>query len=307
MDILKLDLNLLVVFAAIFDERSISAVGKKLRVSQPTVSFSLKKLRHALGDELFVRTSRGMQPTARAELLNGPIRQIIETVEQKILQPEKFDAEGSNRTFSLSMSDIGELVFLPPLLKRLRVVAPNVTVRCSSMPPEKLIESMGSGEVDLAIGYFPDLKGARFYQQKLFEHPFVCLARRDHPTIGNTLSLQQFLDAEHAVVAHEGRSQEIFEKVMNRTGVTRRVRLRSAHFMSLPLIIASSDLIAIVPHAVGTASPRRSGLNCSIHLSRFPLSTSSSFGIDGCTQNRRPLGFGPWWHQFLRIGIRPLM
>jgi DNA-binding transcriptional LysR family regulator len=114
-----------------------------------------------------------------------------------------------------------------------------------------LKEAMASGTVDIALGYFPDLIDAGFYEQRLFEHPFTCLVRADHPSIGDVLTLDQFLSADHAVVSQEGRSQEIFEHRMSELNLSRRVVLRSPHFMSIPLLVASSDIIATVPYAVG--------------------------------------------------------
>jgi DNA-binding transcriptional LysR family regulator len=260
MDYRSLDLNLLVVFDALFEEKSVTAVAKRLQMSQPAVSFALKKLRKSLGDELFIRAHNQMQPTPRAIYLHGHVRQVIATIEQDIFQPTTFDPRSARRTFSLSLSDIGELVFLPPLLERLRGEAPLTDIRCLSMPPERLAQAMESGEIDLAIGYFPDVQGTGFYQQRLFGHPFVCLLRSNHPTIGDAISLEQFLEAEHAVVAQPGRSQEVFEKLMSGSGLQRRIRLRSPHYTSLPWIIANSDLITIVPRAVGALCERLSGL-----------------------------------------------
>lgn len=119
---------------------------------------------------------------------------------------------------------------------------------------------MADGSVDLALGYFPDLAGNAFYQQKLFEHRFTCLVRRGHPAIKDTLSMEQFLAADHVVVAQEGRSQEIFEKRMAEMKLGRRVLLQSPHFMSTPLLVAHSDLIATVPRAVGRAYCRMAPL-----------------------------------------------
>ena len=145
------------------------------------------------------------------------------------------------------------MVFLPKLLRRLREVAPEVNIKTVAMPPNLLEQAMEAGEVDLAVGYFPDLTKHRFYQQRLFRHAFVCIARADHPDIGETLSLEQFLRIPHAVVSPEGRSQEIFDRLLEREGLKRRVLLSIPHFMSIPFIVTSSDLIVTLPRAVGTS------------------------------------------------------
>ena len=251
MDYRRLDLNLLLVLDALFEERSVTAVAKHLRISQPTVSFSLNKLRAFFGDELFVRMGSTMQPTPFAERVREPIRRIVETIKSEILSAPSFEPSKTTRTFALSLSDIGELVFLPRLLAALRLQAPQASVRCLSMPPAALELAMANGTVDIALGYFPDLTGGGFYQQKLFEHPFVCLVRPDHPQVGDAMSLDQFVALDHAVVSSEGRSQELFERTMKEMGLERRVALESPHFMSIPLLVSDSDMVTTVPLAVG--------------------------------------------------------
>jgi len=129
-------------------------------------------------------------------------------------------------------------------------------VQSVSMRPEKLVEGLKNGEVDLAVGYFPDLKGGDFFQQALFTHHFVCLVRADHPVQGLRLTMSEFLAMPHAVVRSEGRSQEIFEAHLEAEGVARRVAVITPHFLSIPKLIARSDLIVTVPHAMGIAYGR---------------------------------------------------
>jgi len=253
MNYREIDLNLLLILDAMYDTGSTTLVAERLKVSQPTVSFSLGKLRDVFGDELFVRHGASMQPTPLAESIREPVRRVIETVRFDILRERAFDPASAERTFSLSASDIGELVFLPRLLEQLTVSAPRLNLRSLSMSPAELREAMTTGGVDLAIGYFPDLTGAGFFQQKLFEHAFTCLVRADHPVIGDRISMKQFLAADHVVVMQEGRSQEIAERRMAEMGLDRHIVLRSPHFMSVPHLVATSNIISIVPRAVGRA------------------------------------------------------
>lgn len=260
MNFRGLDLNLILVLHALFHERSVSHAARRLGVSQPLVSFSLKKLRERFKDDLFVRKGARMTPTPVAERLAEPVERIVRAITDEVLQDRSFDPSTSQRVFSFSMSDIGELVFLPPLLDALRAVAPRVRVRCLSMAPEVLRDELASGSVDIALGYFPDLTGPGFYQQRLFFHPFTCVVRKDHPLIGDTISLEQFHLVEHAVVSEKGRSQEIAEKRMLELALDRQITLQSPHFMSVPLIVANSDIISVVPKAVGQAYARHTNL-----------------------------------------------
>ena len=125
-----------------------------------------------------------------------------------------------------------------------------------------------SGDIDLAVGYFPDLRGNNFFQQRLFSHRFICLMRRDHPFSRAPLTLDQFLECGHAVVRAEGRSQEILENYLDKQRIRRRAVLETPHFMSLPFILSRTDLIATVPHAIGFAYVAE---HASITLAEPPL------------------------------------
>ncbi len=253
MDIDKLDLNLLRIFDALMRTRNVTSAGEIVGLSQPAVSFALSKLRTLTGDALFVRTVKGMEPTPRANRMADPIRHVLEVVEKDVFQQDDFNPLVSERTFTLSLSDIGEMVFLPKVLKRFKAEAPGVIIKSVSMPPARLEEAMTAGEVDLAVGYFPDITKANFYQQHLFVHTFTCLVRSDHPTIKKRLSLKQFLDATHVVIRAEGRSQEIFENYLEEHKISRRVGLIIPHFMSVPHLLQESDMLATVPYSCAKA------------------------------------------------------
>jgi DNA-binding transcriptional LysR family regulator len=250
---MKLDLNLLPVLVALVEEGSGSAAARRLKMSQPAVSAALTRLRDALADPLFVRTARGLDPTPRTLAVIAPVRAALALVNNEVMPGMTFDPATSTKTITLALSDIGEMVFLPRLLERLASEAPNVSVRSVTLPPDQTMRGLELGEIDIALGYFPDLKGNNLYQQRLFSHGFVCLLRSGHPIKSNRLTPKQFVDLGHAVVRAEGRSQEVFERFLQKEGIRRRVVLNTPHFMSLPAIIAKSDLVATVPLAVGTA------------------------------------------------------
>ena len=206
MNYREIDLNLLLILDALYDTGSTTLVAERLKVSQPTVSFSLGKLRDVFGDELFVRHGASMQPTPLAQSIREPVRRVVETVRFDILRERAFDPVSAERTFSLSASDIGELVFLPRLLEQLTVSAPKLNLRSLTMPPAELREAMTTGGVDLAIGYFPDLTGAGFFQQKLFEHAFTCLVRADHP-VHRRPDQHEAIPRRRSCGGHAGRPQ----------------------------------------------------------------------------------------------------
>lgn len=251
MDYRKLDLNLLVILDALLNERGVNATARRLSTSQPNVSFALKKLRAFFHDDLLVRSGNDMKPTALATRIREPVRQILSTIDTELFFDAAFDPMQSARCFSISTSDIGELVFLPRLLEALAERAPSVTLRCHSLPPDDLARAMTEGRVDVALGYFPDMINAAFLKQRLFGHTFICIARQDHPQISGELSMATFLQLGHIVVSEKGRSQELVEARMRDLGMSRRIQLQSPHFMSVPLLVSKSDLISTVPLAVG--------------------------------------------------------
>lgn len=251
MDLRRFDLNLLVVLDALLEERGVSAAARRLGVSQPNVSFALSKLRAQLDDALLIRDGNRMEPTVLAQELRAPLRRILDTVRHEVLSERAFDPLQAKRRFVISMSDIGELVFLPSLMEELRRIAPGVSLDSRSLSPGDLEQAMAQGEIDLALGYFPDIKGSNFLTRKLFEHPFICIAAANNDQAHPNWTLEQFLRMGHIVVAQHGRSQELFEERLRELGLSRDVYLQSPHFMSVPLLVAQSDLISTVPEAVG--------------------------------------------------------
>ncbi|HTH75015.1 MAG TPA: LysR family transcriptional regulator [Trinickia sp.] len=250
---LSLDLNLIPYLVALEEARNVSRAGVLLGVAQPRVSAALAKLRAYFGDPLFVRTSRGMEPTPLALALMPAARDALALIERGLVAPHDFDPATSTHTFSIALSDVGEIVFLPRLLQAFAQRAPNANLRSVSQPHAEVEHGLESGGIDLAVGYFPDLRGANVFQQRLFTHRFICMMRRDHPLALKRLSLKQFLACGHAVVRAEGRSQEVLEAYLAKRRLVRRAVLETPHFTSLPYILGRTDLIATVPHAVGYA------------------------------------------------------
>ncbi|WP_175940085.1 MULTISPECIES: LysR family transcriptional regulator [unclassified Caballeronia] len=263
-----LDLNLIPFLVAIEETRNVSRAAERLGVSQPRVSTALGRLREYFNDPLFVRTSRGMEPTPRALALVPAAREALSRIERGLLDTQHFDPSSSTDTFAIALSDVGEIVFLPRLLQAFAKEAPHANLRSVSASHGEVERGLASGDIDLAVGYFPDLHGNNFFQQRLFSHRFICLMRRDHPFANAPLTLERFVECGHAVVRAEGRSQEILENYLDKERVRRRAVLETPHFMSLPFILSRTDLIATVPHAIGFAYVAE---HASITLAEPPL------------------------------------
>src|ERR1700761_7706629 len=168
------DLNLLTVFLAIYDARSVSGAAAGLEMTQPGVSTALRRLRAQFDDPLFVRTGTGMEPTGRARELEEPIRLIIDLVHRKVLTSSAFEPATATNEFRLAMSDVGEHGFLPPIMAALARQAPQVRVRCLSSRFNEIERAMETGELDLALGYFPDLKSSNIMETVVRRGAFGC-------------------------------------------------------------------------------------------------------------------------------------
>lgn len=247
----EIDLKLLRLLTQIHALGSVSKAADAVHLSQPAASLALGRLRRILGDPLFVRGSSGMVATGRCDEAVAAAREALSLIDGVVQTPASFDPLNARRDFVVTLSDIGEVVFLPKLMARLSQLAPHCNVRAKALSVRELPEAMQSGHVEMAIGFFPDLERPGFYMQRLFEHRFVCLVRKDHPRVKtDRIPLAIFLELPHAVVEPEGRSHELFERLLKSKGLSRRVQLSIPHFMSVPAIVAATDMIVTVPQAV---------------------------------------------------------
>jgi DNA-binding transcriptional LysR family regulator len=266
----SIDLNLLRVLVSIHEQGSVSAAAQVLGVSQSAVSTALAKLRVTYADPLFNRVGHGMEATARMRALLEPLRESLARVDATLSAEAVFDPGTTTATFTFAMTDLGEMVFMPKILRRIRELAPNSAVRSVAASAAQTGRGLETGEIDLAVGYFPDLREKSFQERHLFFHHFVCLLRADHPITAARLTMAQFLGLEHAVVYGAGRTYEIFERFLRAKKLHRRVVLETPHFMSIPPVISKSDLVVTVPHAVGIFV-RKAHMN--IRLADPPMQT----------------------------------
>jgi len=241
----SLDLNLLVVFDAIVKDRNVTMAARRVGLSQPAMSSALNRLRRIFNDPLFVRTSDGMMPTPYAQQLAPPIQRACELIENLGDIDSVFDPTSATDTFRFYMTDIGETIFLPRLLGALAERAPQVKVKVLPIPEYGEQAAMAAGDVDLAVGFFPDLKSG-FFQQRLYVDEFVCLVRADHPLAKGSTTVKQFAAMRHAVVASAGTGHEAaVSRAVARHHL--QVALRIPHFMAVPAIVSQTDYVVTVP------------------------------------------------------------
>lgn len=269
MELHELDLNLLVVFNQLLVERRVSKVAENLGVSQPAVSNSLAKLRKLLGDELFLRTPKGMEPTPYADQLAESVGYALSMIHSGINQRTSFEPATAQRSFTIGMTDIGEIYFLQALIERLRRDAPGVTLSTVRNTTVNVRDELESGKVDLAIGLLPYLK-AGFFQRRLFMQSYVCLMRRGHRLDKRRMSLAEFSGAEHLVVVSAGTGHGKVDELLQRSGIERTVRLNVPHYVSVGHILQGSDLVATVPERLADRLLGPFGLVKVAHPAKLP-------------------------------------
>ena len=230
------DLNLLPIAFALYDELSVSRAARLLGMSQPAVSMALRRMRETFDDPLFIRVAAGIAPTPRAHAIIQAARPLVARLQEDLLRGQTFEPATSTRPFTLALSDVGEMAFLPLVLGRLRTQAPNCALR------------------------FPALASKNFRHRRLSTHGFACLLRTGHPLHAERLAAADFIAAEHVVVREQGRSQEVVERFFERRRVRRKVAVYVSHFLGVPFLVAGSNLIATVPYAVANDFARMSSL-----------------------------------------------
>lgn len=269
MELSDIDLNQLVLFQQLIVERSVSRVAENLGLTQPAVSNTLAKLRRQFGDDLFVRTPAGMLPTPFAEQLAEPIGYALGMIHSGLNQASRFDPAGAQRAVTVAMTDIGEIVFLPALVERLRREAPGVSLSTVRTTATTLREDMEAGKVDLALGPLPQLK-AGFFQRRLFRQRYVCLFRKGHALERKRVSLADFKAAEHLVIVSAGTGHGQVDELIRRAGVQRQVRLTVPHFVSVGHLLQRTDMVATVTERLAQSLAEPFGLAFRPHPVNLP-------------------------------------
>jgi DNA-binding transcriptional LysR family regulator len=250
-NIASVNLNLLVAFDALVQERSVTRAAARIGVTQSAVSNALAQLRGIFDDPLFLRGSRGVTPTPRALELSGAVRQGLALLEGA-LAPAAFDPASSTRGFVLAASDHVELVLLPPLLQRLASDAPGVRVEVRPWGLHEVPDALARGEIDLMIGFYGKVPPQHDHAI-LFEEDYVCIARRGHPRVGKRLTLERWIEAPHVLVSERHGSPGSVDRALAARGLERRVGARVSHFLLVPALVARTDLVAAVGRRVAEA------------------------------------------------------
>jgi DNA-binding transcriptional LysR family regulator len=266
MNFAAFDLNLLKAFDALMKERSVTRAGDLIGLSQPAVSNALNRLRHALGDELFVRRGNDMIPTPRAEALAERIRDALAQVEQAIAGDAAFEPARAERIFTLMGADFFSLQVMPALSEQIARVAPGIRLRLIDSGSGEVERLLRDNVIDAALErplQMPDWISRRL----LFHSPFVVIAARGHKAIrkagvkpGEKLPLALFCALPHALRSIDGSMSGMVDAALQRAGATRQVTLALPHFQGIALAVARGHVIAAVPLQFAQAVAKAAGL-----------------------------------------------
>ncbi len=248
MNINSIDLNLFLVFQAIYVTRSVTLAGEKVFMTQSAVSNALKRLRERFDDPLFVRTPKGMVPTPMAERLIGLVEEGLAKFNQALDQVKRFDPACSDRLYRIAMNDVGQMVLVPPLLAAAREKAPAVRFETVGTSEGEARHMMADGQIDLAVGSWSRM-GPGFHSQPVFVETFVALMSSDHPITSAQLSHDEYFGAEHLAYRPSGESDAALQTTLIRADLLakRKVVLTAAHSLGLSKLLSGSRLLLTVP------------------------------------------------------------
>ncbi|MGU7783121.1 LysR substrate-binding domain-containing protein [Burkholderia sp. PU8-34] len=246
MRLSKIDLNLFVVFEAIYVKRNLTRAAEVLSITQPAVSNALARLRKTLNDPLFVSTPAGMMPTPMAQNIIGRVREALQLLDASAHEGDVFDPATSERVFRLSMSDLTEALVLPALGELLQRHAPGMHVRSYYLDRGEVPTALANGSVDIAIDS-PPIGDPSLLQAPVVRDRYACMIRHDHPFNGDVLSMDDYLAMGHIHVSSRRKGSGHVDTELARIGYRRNIQMRVQHYMVAPLIAMRGDLALTAP------------------------------------------------------------
>lgn len=276
-DFRTLDLNLLRVFDAVMAEGSLTRAAVKLALTQPAISNAMRRLRHALGDELLVRQGHGVQPTPRAQALWPVVRDALDNLQQS-LSPTRFDPATAQMTLLLAMADATAGTLLPNLVPILEREAPHITIRTVPLATRDPRALLDAETADMAVGHFPavlaDLTAraqaghvVSHEHRRLYDGEYVAVMRQQHPLAHMPLTLENYCAARHLLVSFSGRAYGFIDEALAAAGQQRRIVLTVNQYTTAARVVTQSDLVTVLPrHFVPFT-----GLQDQLHVQPLPM------------------------------------
>jgi DNA-binding transcriptional LysR family regulator len=248
-DLSSVDLNLLVLLEALYEERNLTRAAARIGVGQPSASKALERLRSILGDELFVRVPGGMRPTRRAVEIEPGLRRALSEIRNAVLSELTFDPALAKGTVRLATSDIVTLTFLPEVLARLHDRLPGVDVRIRNLEKEQAYGDLDAGRVDFVIGVFDD-PPKRFMTRAIIRDRFAVIASKDVKATKNRISLKTYLSVPHILFTLRDDAQGAVDDALAELSEKRRVALTVSHVLAVPALVARTNFLATISEQI---------------------------------------------------------
>ncbi|MFD1330389.1 LysR family transcriptional regulator [Methylopila musalis] len=270
---MKYDLNLLPVFLALMEERSVTRAALRLGITQPALSNALNRLRDTLRDPLFIRERYGVKPTRLAEEIAPTVEAALAQLDALVLEHQAFDPAAAERLFTFAPNSYAELVLMPPLVSRLRDLAPGVRVRLTPFSTDVAETGVVSGDTAMVFGRLVDPPD-NLVIQHLIDDGLACVLRADHPDAQATLTRATYERLKHVNVVPPGRLRVGLHQTLERQKLKREVAVSVTHFMAVPEMLAVTDYCATLPKLICRVlerDPRLKVLPAPVDLGTFPV------------------------------------
>ncbi|RXF75372.1 LysR family transcriptional regulator [Hansschlegelia zhihuaiae] len=239
----RLDLNLLVAFDALMEERSVTRAAARVSLGQSAMSHALGRLRAAFGDDLLTRGPDGMTPTPRALALIEPVRRALRDVEAIVAPPKPFDPATAERVFTLGLPDSTEVLLMPRLVAHLRAVAPGVTILLRNVDRIRILQDLDSGRVDLGIGLFEE--GRTHHKRRLLHRDnYLCIFNPELVGVTPPISLDDYVRLPHVLTSLVESPHGVVDDALARIGRKRVIALTSPRFTAVPFVVRAAPVIA---------------------------------------------------------------
>ncbi|EJZ22821.1 LysR substrate-binding domain-containing protein (plasmid) [Rhizobium sp. Pop5] len=270
---MRYDLNLLPVFLALMEERSVTRAAARLGITQPALSNSLNRLRETLRDPLFIRERYGIKPTQLAEEIAPAIEAALAQLDDLVLNQQEFRPAEAERLFTLAPNSYVELVVMPALVARMRELAPGIKLRMTAFGNDLAETGVVSGGTAMVIGRIVDPPD-NLVVQHLMDDGLACVVRKGHPDVGDSISREQYESLKHVNVLPPGRLRVGLFQALGQQNLKREVAVSVTHFLAVPVMLAVTDYCATLPRLICRSlegDPRLKVLPTPVDLGTFPV------------------------------------
>ncbi len=234
---------------ALLQQGTVTRASRSLGMSQSSLSHHLERMRSRFADELFVRIGNQMAPTPFAERLGNAAAKVLGVLDHELGDAVAFDPSTTTREFRIGLNEVGAITLLPKLARALALAAPHARMAPVHGEASDFAKALGSGGLDLAVGYFDDVEKG-LIQQLLYRREYVCVARLEHPKIGRQMSLEAFADAPKILTRGVSSTASGFELEPKKERSDAAISVSGQQVAAIPFIVSSTHLIALIPREV---------------------------------------------------------